>query len=103
MFLGILGLSYCQCIVKNYIASLFLSHFHGLVVDVLGSSHVEQVKMESLTLLSGMRVKGPLRELIRGSASGLWALYNLIQLKIDFWLLVMISPLNFGTWTMFNF
>lgn len=68
---GILALSNCRCMVKSYTASLFLSRFNGLVMDVLGSFHVGQVKMESLILLSGMRAKEPLRELIKGSASGL--------------------------------
>ena len=40
-------------------------------MGVLGSSHVGQVKMESPILLNGMRVKELLRELIKGSASGL--------------------------------
>lgn len=80
----------------------FLFFFLG-VGDIADSFHVVQVRKGSHLLLNGMKVKGLLKGPIKDSASVLWVLCNLIQLKTGFWLLVMISLSNSGIWTMFNF
>ena len=54
-------------------------------------------------LLSGMKVKELLKGLTKDFVSDLWVSCNLILPKIDFWLLVMISPSNSGIWIMFSF
>ena len=60
---------------------------------------VGQVKMESLFLLNGMKVKEPLREHTIDSEKNLLELCSLTQPKIAFWLQVKMAKLSFGTWT----
>lgn len=82
---------------------MFTFSFGWWVFIFTGSFHVEQVRMGIHISLNGMKVKGQLKGPTKGSGNVLWVLCNLIQLKIGFWLLAMISLLNFGIWTTFNF
>ncbi|PSS24186.1 Topless-related protein [Actinidia chinensis var. chinensis] len=54
-----------------------------------GCSHVGLLKKENHTSLTGMKVKGLSSGCIMVLGSGLSVLCNLIQQKVDFWLLVM--------------
>jgi len=65
-----------------------------------GYSLVGQVKMESLFLLNGMKVKEPSREHTTGLEKNQLVLCSLTQPKTAFWLLVKMVRLSFGTWTM---